>query len=68
MARSIDQTNPYHVRAAAIYDAEGLDACMLYLHLQVRLRHICASQAAHILCWTVPDDVLDAEYASRKEE
>lgn len=67
MARSIDQTNPYHVRAAAIYDAEGLDACMLYLHLQVRLRHINPAEAAHILVWTVPDNVLDAYQKSRKE-
>lgn len=67
MARAIDPANPFHIKAAAIYDTEGLDACMLYLHLQVRLRHICAAQAAHILCWTVPDDVLDADMAARQK-
>ena len=67
MARSIDQTNPYHVRAAAIYDAEGMDAVMLYLHLQVRLQHINPAEATHILVWTVPDNVLDAYQESGKE-
>ena len=57
MARYIDRSDRYHVRAAEIYDAEGLDACMDYLHQLVRSRVICASQAAHIIFWTVPDDV-----------
>ena len=57
MARYIDRSDRYHVRAAEIYDAEGMDACKAYLHKLVRSRAICASQAAHILLWTVPDDV-----------
>ena len=68
MARSINQSNPYHVRAAAIYDAEGMDAVMLYLHLQVRCQHINPAEAAHILCWTVPDDVLQSWQGGAERE
>ena len=60
MARYIDKSNPYHTRAAAIYDAEGMAACMAYLHMLVRSRYIDASQASHIIMWTASEDDLHA--------
>ena len=54
--------NPYRDRAAAIYAAEGLDACKAYLHLLVRTWHTNPAGAVHILFDVVPYDVLEADY------
>ena len=53
-------------RAAAIYADGGIYALMAYLHGLVKAQRINSSQAAHILLWTAPDDVIKAYYNNKK--